>query len=860
MRRLFLALLFAVASIVALLARSVSGTVVDGRGECVPFAAIYFKELHRGISADSEGRFQIELPEGEYCCRVSSLGYESIETQVEVSNEKETYNFELERRPLALEELNVTADGEENPADIVMRKVIARAPYYECTPDSFAAKVYVKGSGKITDTPGVFELSSDFRKEKDKMVNRLFVLEKVSMVEFGAPGNWNERVEAVSNTFPDELSIDMPVSLDNFYGKELFGSPSPLREGAFTYYSYKLEDYYEDDGMFINKISIKPRRKENGLFSGYLYVVDGDWCLSAADLHLSQGGLLDVHVVATFQQVEPGMWLLGSQSATCHVGVLGVKMTAFYTLSAQYSHIGSVPLRDGEVIPLTERGRHIADKITDIKQKDKLSKKDSYKLSALTAALMEENLSARQLIKRRSRYDLTYMLGSHSSMSDSMASCRDSAYWVAARSVPLDEEELESYRRHQEDTVTRKEDLEGGGVGEIIGNAIFGGSRVRLFDDKAWLNIGGLTSIWSGYNFVDGYKVGLGLSMGYDFNEGLSATISPSVYYDTARKAVTGSVGVQLDYAPLRKGRLVLSGGRVSADYNGETPESAAVIAIQSALFARNDVKLYDRANVTISNDIEIANGTSFSTGVSWERRRPLENHVEHSWFKKSPSPNVPKNDLFVGLPSVNDALTARIAVTYTPAAYYYIINGRKRYLRSRFPTFELAYTRGIGYNDCAPSYNRIDLSIEQEVELGIFNKIIYQLRGGVFLDADRLQFPDYKHFSATRFPLTSRRFADSFVLLDNYAYSTDSRYAEAGFTWQAPRMVLKQLPFLRDKNFSECLHLRSVVTHHRRPYSELGYSVNVFDVASVGVFTSWLGVDYRSACVSVSLPLEGVF
>ena len=59
MRRLFLALLFAVASIVALLARSVSGTVVDGRGECVPFAAIYFKELHRGLSADSEGRYQI---------------------------------------------------------------------------------------------------------------------------------------------------------------------------------------------------------------------------------------------------------------------------------------------------------------------------------------------------------------------------------------------------------------------------------------------------------------------------------------------------------------------------------------------------------------------------------------------------------------------------------------------------------------------------------------------------------------------------------------------------------------------------------------------------------------------------------
>lgn len=165
--------------------------------------------------------------------------------------------------------------------------------------------------------------------------------------------------------------------------------------------------------------------------------------------------------------------------------------------------------------------------------------------------------------------------------------------------------------------------------------------------------------------------------------------------------------------------------------------------------------------------------------------------------------------------------------------------------------------TRGICFKDGTPSYNRIDVKVEQEIGIGIFNKIIYQVRGGAFLDANGLQFPDFKHFSATRFPLTTHRFADSFVLLDSYEYSTADHYAEAGFTWQSPRLLLKFLPFLRKKNFSECLHLRSLAVCHRRPYSELGYSVNVFDLASVGFFTSWQGFDYRSACVSVSLPLR---
>ena len=833
------------------------GRINGSDGNPVPYAAIYFEELKQGVSADEDGNFQLELPPARYHCRISSIGYKSIETPVNIGTSDTRYNFTLQLRTITLAEVQVTANGNEDPAYAIMRQVIAHAPYYECSPDTFAAHVYVKGTGKIIDTPRILDLSANFRKDKEKMVNRLFVLEKVSKVTFGAPNQWDEQVEAESNTFPQEMTVDLPVSITNFYSSDLYGSPSPLRKGAFTYYKYKLEDRYEEGGQIIDKISVTPRREENGLFSGWLYVIEDTYCLGAADLQVRHGNMLDARIVATFQQVKPGTWLIGSQVMKCSVNALGIKLGASYTLSAQYSHIGNATSTRGDVVPLTKRAIHIADEIDKIQGKEGLlDKSDAYKLSSLAARLMEENMIAQGRIKRKSKYDLTYQLGQHRSNTDSMAQHRDSAYWDAMRSVPLDQEERESYLRHRADTISNSTPDNS----NDIFDALMSGRTFYTGNKNGWLHFGGIWSLLTGYNFVDGYKVGASISLGYKFSDATALTIKPSAYYNTARHAATASIKATLDYMPMRRARLSFSGGRVTADYNTENPASAGIVAISTALFGRNDVKYYDRAYASISNDIEIANGTRFSIGASWERRRPLDNHIDHSWFKKDASPNVPANDSYIPLPAKSEALTASAAITFTPTAYYYIINHKKRYLASRFPTMRLAYTRGIGFKDNAPSYNRIDLSIEHEVELGVFNKIIYQVRGGLFFDASGLQFPDFKHFAATRFPLTTHRFSHSFVLLDNYRYSTDSRYAEAGITWQAPRMVLKFIPILHDKNFTECLHLRSAVTRHRSPYSELGYSINILDIASIGIFTSWYDISYNSTGISISLPLNMLF
>ena len=94
-------------------------------------------------------------------------------------------------------------------------------------------------------------------------------------------------------------------------------------------------------------------------------------------------------------------------------------------------------------------------------------------------------------------------------------------------------------------------------------------------------------------------------------------------------------------------------------------------------------------------------------------------------------------------------------------------------------------------------------------------------------------------------------------LVLNNYAYSTDTRWAQTNISWYTPYLLLKQLPFLKKKNFDEALHLRSVAVYDRKVYTEVGYSAGLYEMARIGVFAGFDDLKFRSVGVSVSIPLS---
>lgn len=319
-----------------------------------------------------------------------------------------------------------------------------------------------------------------------------------------------------------------------------------------------------------------------------------------------------------------------------------------------------------------------------------------------------------------------------------------------------------------------------------------------------------------------------------------------------------GAGKLSLEYAPRNRGSLSLSGGVTSADYNGESGESRVINSISSSLFGHNHINFYEITYFTADHAIEPFNGLLFTTSLSWQRRKMLDNHIHKSWFKREAEPNIPENTAFRPMPE-NDILTASFGLEYTPAHYYHMYRGRKVYENPHYPTFALKYDRAFPMEGSRylTSYHLMQFSARQKIEFGMFNRLNWSANAGTFWDADNLQFPDFKHFASTHILVTERTFDTGFSLPDNYALATDTRWAQAHVSWYTPYLLLKQIPWLSKKSFDEALRLRSIVLYGQRPYTELGYSLGFSDIARIGVFVGFEALKYHSVGVSVSLPLS---
>lgn len=806
-------------------AQSFKGTVTDTDGKPVPYAALYLREMKSGLTTDEHGRFQTKLSAGQYTCEVSSLGFISQTFTFQMLNRDYEKDIVLAERTYSLPEVNITK-GNEDPAYAVMRKAIARAPYYRTQIKSYTAGTYLKGTGKGTAIPAVLKLSKEVRKDAKEWLGKLFVLEQQQIVNFTAPNVWNNKVLANKNSFPEEIGVDMGITTINLYTPELFGKVSPLNKNAFSYYRFKLDACFVEEGQMINKIRVIPKKDDNRLLEGDLFIVEDLWCISAADVNVRATGL-KAKIKITCKEVQSSVFLPVSITTSSTIDIMGFKAEASYLAAIHYREVK-----------------------TDIQPETSTDK---------TTKPVTANAVAQP---KKHKFERPARIGRKDTQVDSLADKRDSLYWTTIRSVPLRLEEVQSYQ-YKEEKIALK-DLSSGeksekktAVGQVL-NTIMWGKTFRTSNKNAWLTLPGLSAYIPEYNFVDGFWLGVKLKTGVKLSESSTLRFVPSFYYTTARKNWIGQGELTLDYAPRNRGYLSLSGGLLSADYNSESGESRLINSMFSSLFGHNHLKLYENTFFTVDHAIEPANGLLFSSSLSWQRRKMLDNHIRKSWFKRDAEPNIPENTAFRPMPE-NDILKASFELEYTPAHYYHMSQGKKVYEASRYPTFALKYDRAFPMSGSRylTSYHLMQFSAKQKIEFGMFNRLHWSVNAGSFFNAKNLQFHDFKHFASTRILVTERSFDTGFSLLDNYVLSTNTRWAQANVSWYTPYLLLKHLPFLSRKAFDEALHLRSIVIYGGRPYTEIGYSIGFSDMARIGVFAGFDCLKFHSVGVSLSLPLS---
>lgn len=100
----------------------VSGSVVGKTGENLVGSTVLFVKADSvagGTVTDDKGRFELKgLPEGEYECRVSMLGYKPASQRFALTDKVKLPKFELEDDATVLSEVTVTGDARERTKEL----------------------------------------------------------------------------------------------------------------------------------------------------------------------------------------------------------------------------------------------------------------------------------------------------------------------------------------------------------------------------------------------------------------------------------------------------------------------------------------------------------------------------------------------------------------------------------------------------------------------------------------------------------------------------------------------------------------------------------------------------------------------
>jgi len=105
------------------------GNITNQSGDPVQYSTIYIQELKQGTTANTKGDYEIRLPAGKYTIIYQSLGYEPVFANITLSDNIITKDVMLPIQYYAIPEVRISASGED-PAYIIMRKVVGMAPYY----------------------------------------------------------------------------------------------------------------------------------------------------------------------------------------------------------------------------------------------------------------------------------------------------------------------------------------------------------------------------------------------------------------------------------------------------------------------------------------------------------------------------------------------------------------------------------------------------------------------------------------------------------------------------------------------------------------------------------------------------------
>src|SRR6478609_4000697 len=820
----------------------IRGLIKGDDGTPLAFATIFIKQTGTGSATDLEGHYEVTLTPGSYDIIFQYLGYESVARKIDVKDDFIVINITLKTQVVMLQNVIIKA-GKEDPAYTIMRKAIAKAKYHTQQIDSYSAKVYIKGKGKITDYPW---LAKKAMEEEGITKDRLFIQESVSEIKYTRPNKFEEKVIAVYTTGKNKTgNTGSPNAyvFGSFYEPEIAETVSPLSPKSFSYYRFEYLGSFKDRNYEISKIRVTPRSKGDNIFEGIIFIVEDWWSIHSLDFHTTKMGI-NFKIKQIYNPIEDKAWLPISQQFVVDGSVFGFDFEGTYLAMVKDYKITLNPELELEMTVIDEKVQK--EEAKQVKQQ--FSKKGQQLKERVESGKEVTNKELKQLVKEYEKAEQKEtkepdVISDTKYSVDSLAYKKDSTFWTEMRPAPLDKEEVKGYQKNDSiSEVQRKKD-----EGDTLSN----GKKHSKKGFQVWdvligdsYKLGKTTDFrihtpYGGFNSVEGFNAIYRMSFYKRWvkkdtvnKEARPQTsrleISPILRYAFSRQKLTGIL--RTDYRN-RGARVTLEGGRYVQQFNPDEPIHPFVNSFTSLFLGDNLMKLYERDFVDLKYRQQINDKYTVRTNWSWAKRYELPNTSNFTLFKSNKdeyTSNVPVNlELANTSFQPNTALVGSLGFEARPWQKYRIRNGRKMRVDNSSPLLTFDYRKGFdGAIGSEVKYDLVELGFKHGMKLGIRGKLDVNLKAGKYLNADKMYFMDYKHFLGNKTPFVTTDPVGSYRLMDYYLYSTRDQYFTANAHYHFRKFLFTRIPKVRMIGVSENIFVNYLATPFAKNYTEVGYGL----------------------------------
>ena len=817
----------------------IRGKISDEQGNALSFATIFVKQSATGTTANADGIYEINLSPGRYELVFQHLGRKTEVRIVEVRQQFTVLDIVLVPQEIMLQSVTVDAD-DEDPAYSIMRKAIAKANYHRNVLDSYSARVYIKGAGKLKDYPWLAKKTLEKEGiEKD----RVYISESVSEIKFSRPNKFEEKVISIRSDGKDNNTSPNGYIFGSFYEPEVAGTISPLSPKAFSYYKFEYLGTFKDREYEISRIRVVPRSKGDNVVDGIIFIVEEDWSLHSLDIHTIKLGI-HIYIKSVCAPIEGKVWLPVSHQFKVEGKVFGFEFQYDYLASVSNYTIALNPkiyVEEMDVIDEKKEGelaKEIEKTQKVISKKNKGSDKNEKLKERLAAGEEITRKELKAIVKEyekeeQKQQEEPEVLSEVNFTIDSGAYKKDSLYWAEVRPIPLTRDEVKGYEKSDSLAAIERAKAEGDTLKPsrhrgfqpwdiLIGDHYKTGKHSSF---QIHFPMPGFNTV-EGFNLV--YRVAYGIVL-QDTNR-TRFTIRPVTRYAFSREKLSGYLNLSLRN---KNYRLDLSGGKYVSQYNPEDPILPVVNTFTTLFLEKNLMKIYERDFVEVRYRRRLNPFISVSTNWALSDRRELFNESDFKVINRKHiedyTPNLPVSEKLADPHFArHQAFTGSVGIAARPWLKFRIRNGFKREIESSSPTFSIDYRKGFA--DMLGSdvdFDHVEIGAKHEFRLGVKGSVHFWLRSGVFLNNEKMFFMDYKHFLGNETPFSTTDPVGSYRLLDYYLHSTNERYFTANLHYQFRKFLVTNIPVVRLAGIRENIFVNYLATPTSDNYTEIGYSVD---------------------------------